>query len=335
MHIDWSSFLTSQSALIEDGLVQHFSSTQGSLESELNQEGFCDLSELAILEVNGTDASDFLHGQLCSDIKKLQPGQSQLSGWCNIKGRVITTFLLHKKEDGFFLLLDRNLNDSISKRLRMFVLRSDVTVTDKSNELVCLGVYGDQMHKCLQDMPDTHTTLSPISGASLSVVISDVAKSCSVWTQLSALADPGLAVHWQAQAMQLGMPWIDASNSEEFLPQTLNMDLIGALSFDKGCYPGQEIVARMHFRGKLKQRAFLGEVQAKTEIVPQTKLFSESVEAHTGMVINAVAKNAHNTLILFSSDLAHRDTVSTHLEHVDGPAVHNLALPYSLKRNIN
>ncbi len=126
------------------------------------------------------------------------------------------------------------------------------------------------------------------------------------------------------------MAWVGKTGSEEFLPQSLNLDLLGGLSFEKGCYPGQEIIARMHFRGKLKQRLFLTTVAVNEPAATGSKLYTVDVKQRIGMVVNASLASDQGCIMLVVLELEYADNMHIHLGAEDGPALQLHALPYSL-----
>ena len=336
MHADWQSFLQQQSANISDGLVLDFGDPLPERSRVLNENNITDLSQFDVLEIKGKDAIDFLHGQCSSDVAALASHQSQFSSWCSIKGRVIASFLLYRSEDGFFLLLERNLTELIHKRLQMFVMRADVSIKNRSNDLIRIGIRGESVHNSLQQFVETNAqnmalTILPSQDAiPRSIVLVPLQHAPACWQQLTARAVTIGSSLWSLYDIMAGVAWVGLAGTEEFLPQSLNLDLTGGLSFNKGCYPGQEIIARMHFRGKLKQRLFLASVTLAQPAEIKSKLYTAAANQHIGMVVNASMQADDSCLLLVVLELEYYNKAGVHLGANDGPALTFLPLPYTL-----
>jgi tRNA-modifying protein YgfZ len=335
MNEQWQAFLTQQSAHIENGLAVDFGDDDSNTESNIASDKniIMDLSQFDVLAISGEDASAFLHSQFCSDVAALAQNEVQTSAWCNIKGRVIASFLLYRASDCYYLLLEKEITEKLQKRLQMFVLRSRVSIVRKSDQMQCIGIRGEIVHKDLQQYR-TNTDESGIEVLGLrdaiprSILLCTSVQARPLWL---ALAKNALAIgskYWSLLDIRAGIAWIGGSGSEEFLPQSLNLDLTGGLSFNKGCYPGQEIVARMHFRGKLKQRLFL--LQASIDEAPAvtSKLHVADRSQYIGMVVNSFLQQNNRCLILATVDLDSINDGDIHLHAVDGPTAEVLSLPY-------
>jgi folate-binding protein YgfZ len=323
MQDNWQNFLLQQIANIEDGL-EHAS----------DDDTFTDLSQFHVLAIAGEDSGDFLHGQFTSDVSSLAVNEVQQSNWCNIKGRVIASFLLYRSHDCYYLLLEREMTDIVIKRLRMFVLRSRVSIDDKSEDLIRIGIRGETSHdhyyQFLEATPETSTIslLSMKDNPVRSVILCPLEQAERLWQHLAEKSNAVGSKLWAMYDIRAGIAWVGQSGSEEFLPQSLNMDLTGGLSFDKGCYPGQEIIARMHFRGKLKQRLFLVQVSVNETPPAKTRLYVAELTQHVGMVVNSIMLENNICLMLAVLDLEiNRSDI--HLNSVDGPKIEVLTLPYS------
>ncbi|MDC9728759.1 MAG: folate-binding protein [Methyloprofundus sp.] len=217
------------------------------------------LSQLGILAISGSDAAAFLQGQTSCDISALKENMPQLGAYCNAKGRTISSFIIIKKTNNIFhLILSGDLIATVQKKLQMYVLRSDVTLTDQSESLCILGLYNykkenkenfypylNESNRCLF-IADTNTCQQLISD----LILHENAQLISInaWRGLDILA---------------GIPWLNSSTSELFVPQMINLDKLGAISFEKGCYTGQEVVARTHYLGKNKRIMLLASCSAE------------------------------------------------------------------------
>lgn len=236
------------------------------------------LPDFCVVTVHGEDAATFLHGQLTNDITGLPDKTARLAAYCTPKGRVLATFLIWRAHDGTLrILMPRDGADDVIKRLRMFVLRARVTFSLLEDD-----VWGIQSHEALSALPGTghdqplgvdflpRGTLIQAPGSQRWWFVAP--RTFDPATDAPALecgvADPDT---WHAADIVCGMPWIRTKTRDTFLPQTLNLDLINGVSFTKGCYPGQEVVARAHYRGTVKRRMALGtatiEIQQLNELI--------------------------------------------------------------------
>lgn len=233
------------------------------------------LPDLGAIEVTGEDAEAFLHAQFTSDIHQIGDQDSQFSAWCDPKGRVIANSLIGKMPAGYLLLLHRELVEKICQRLQMYVLRSRVRV--KAFDGTCTGVRADgqavdsKMSPCIGIPGDEGRRIiaGPVEAAGIPQAPDD-----SRWRLLDIAA---------------GIPWISPPTSGLALPQELNLEALGGLSHHKGCYPGQEIIARLHFRGQVKKRLHGGRVEAASaNPSPGTSLYPAAGSPGSGIVINSV-----------------------------------------------
>ncbi len=234
---------------------------------------FCSLSSYSLLRLTGADRIDFLHSQLTCDLHKLEIGQASLAAWCNPKGRVIVTFIVNRAEDYIDLLVAADMKDAVVKRLRMFVLRAQVEISDCEASAI-IGLAGDPLLACAaepatlpaadwqtgkQDSTDWLRLPGPLPRL---LVYADGTVMQTLWQKLAEHGRPAAESHWTLLNIEARLPWITHSVSEQFLPQMLNLDQNGGLDFNKGCYPGQEVIARLHYRGEVKQRLRYGITQA-------------------------------------------------------------------------
>ncbi len=201
------------------------------------------LNRYGLLSVSGQDAREFLHAQLTNDVRNLSPGRALLAGWCSAKGRLLATVLVIPAPQGFLLQLSRDLAPSVAKRLGLFVLRSKVRIADESDAWAQFGVW------------DADAPAGVIwEASSVSVPVGDrrylrlepaAAPSC--------IPDAGEEA-WTLQEIRAGRPLITQATQDRFLPQMVNLEQLEAVDFRKGCYPGQEIVARAQYLGQVKRR---------------------------------------------------------------------------------
>ena len=295
-----------------------------------------------LIAFNGEDARAFLHAQLTSDVNALPLNRSQYSGYCTPKGRLLASFLLWRDESDYFLQLPAALREPIQKRLSMYILRSKVKARDAGAEFVRFGIAGDGAEARLQilfgNVPRaphevTHrdgVTLLRLPGERFEVVVA-TDKAAAVRQSLAENAETASPEYWDWLEIRAGIPVITPATQEEFVPQMVNFDALGAVSFNKGCYPGQEIVARTHYLGRLKQRMFLAHVA--TDAAPQSgdKLYSADLgDQASGVIVNAAASPDGGYDMLAVIQLSSVGAGVIHLGSRDGPALQLLDLPYEV-----
>ena len=295
----WHEFLTQRGARITQGEVSDFGDPSTELLAATNTAVLCDLSSWSVLRVSGSDAAAFLHGQLTSDVKSLSVRRAQLSAYCSPKGRMLANFVLSRQaEDVFELHLPANQADTVKKRLSLFILRAKVGIEDVTQETIHIGIGGAPevsltLIAHLLNRQPTQFSWERLSNGSMLALPGD--RYClslspqhapEFWQRLTERARPvGFAV-WKWLTIRSGIPIILPVTQDQFIPQMVNWDVLGGISFNKGCYPGQEIVARTQYLGKIKQRLYLA--HCETALAPGEKLFStEFGEQFAGMVVNA------------------------------------------------
>ncbi len=241
-----------------------------------------DLSHNALIEVSGDDATAFLHAQFTNDVQALPQGAAQWNGWCSAKGRLLATFLLVKRAQGYLLLLPMEIAAPIAKRLGMFVLRSKVKIADASDRYARFGIAGKEAAVLAAGIPDA---IALGNDRFLAIVPADTA--AATLDRLAASATRVGRDAWEWTSIHAGIPTIVAATQEAFVPQMANFDLVGGVSFRKGCYPGQEIVARTQYRGILKRRMALAHVPGDPP-APGQKVYSSAFgDQAAGEVVNA------------------------------------------------
>jgi len=231
------------------------------------------LDDLGVLRARGSDAVSFLQGQLSADLRQLTREHSLLAGYHNPQGRVIALLrLLRLGDDDLIAVLPRELIPTVSTRLAKYVLRAKVKLTDEAGSWRISGLLaaGAAQAAAPAVLPSATDAVMPLAGG-LAVRVSGEAPRW-LWVQeaqaTAALSGwvPGPRELWQRAAIAAGEPQVYAATSEEFVAQMLNLDALGAISFDKGCYTGQEVVARAHYRGRVKRR--LQRFTAATALAP-------------------------------------------------------------------
>ncbi|KGB98097.1 aminomethyltransferase folate-binding domain protein [Burkholderia multivorans] len=303
------------------------------------------LAQFGVIDVAGDDAATFLHSQLTNDIEHLDAASARLSGYCSPKGRLLASFLAWRAGHDVRLLVSKDIQAAVQKRLSMFVLRAKAKLADASDALAVVGFAGDvrdALSGIFDALPDgVHVKVDGPAGALIRVP--DAAgRKRYLWIGPRAEVDARLAALdgklpvvspavWDWLDVRAGEPRITQPVVEQFVPQMVNFDVIGAVNFRKGCYPGQEVVARSQYRGTIKRRTALAHVAADTDIVRAgVELFhSDDPGQPCGMIVNAAAAPAGGVDALVEIKLAALDSGSVHVGSAAGPALAFDALPYA------
>src|SRR6266705_6697141 len=224
---------------------------------------FAFLDHLGVLRFRGEDAESFLQGQLTCDVEKASLHSSTYGAYCSPKGRMLANFLLWREEAGFFMALSRDIASSIQKHISKFVLRAKVKVSDASDTIVMAGAAGPKAGQALSKVfpdfpngpngvsrqPDTGTVIKLKDGRFLLSLTPSSASALR--QQLANILVPVGEHAWRWLDIRNGVPLVTAATQDQLVPQMANFELLGGISFDKGCYTGQEVVARMQHLGKL------------------------------------------------------------------------------------
>ncbi|HEX5484790.1 MAG TPA: hypothetical protein VFX23_02220 [Limnobacter sp.] len=260
------------------------------------------LTHMGLVRVTGADSTAFLQAQMTQAIASLSPNKVTLAGYCTAKGRQLASFIVIRHEDAYLMLTHRGLIEPLIKRLRMFVLRSKVVLENVSNQYQINFLQarpGDAMTKSVLDDGSLHISLRPLPGQSdpCALQLNPQAESPDADSAdgHGTPADNAFSV----ALIKLGIPMVTPSTWEEFVPQQINFDLIGGVSFDKGCYPGQEVVARSHYLGKSKKRSVIGLIDVDAPVAEKSDIWLEGKDNEPiGKVVNA-AMDGGQCLVLF------------------------------------
>src|SRR5579862_2124254 len=235
------------------------------------------LDQYGLLQAAGDDARAFLHAQLTNDVENLAPGQARYAGWCSAKGRLLATFLVVPRPDGFLLQLSRDLAPVVAKRLSMFILRSRAKITDAGGQWAQFGIWG----------PGGEAPLSVQESDGVISVRIDAERRL-VFALEGSYAPDASAEDWALAEVRAGRPLINQATQDQFVPQMVNLELSGGVDFKKGCYPGQEIVARAQYRGEVKRRLYrLGGGPSDGPLTPGQPLYADGNTEPAGIVVNA------------------------------------------------
>jgi folate-binding protein YgfZ len=285
----------------------------------------------------GTDAASFLHNQLTNDVLLMKEGQCRLAAFCNAKGRMQASFLVYKRSAEEVLLICRkDLIAQTVKRLSMFVLRAKAKLSDASDDFQLLGLAGDAVRVALNGAHAEPWHRHATGAADVLTLYPALGQARALWIapkDLPAPTAPALSADlWQIGEVMSGIAWVELATFEAFVPQMLNYESVDGVNFKKGCYPGQEVVARSQFRGTLKRRAFI--VQSAAPMTAGQEVFSSLDASQPCGLVAQAANDGDIHVAVVELQLSATENSSLHLGVAHGPALSLLPLPYALREDI-
>lgn len=294
MNQDWTQFLLSQQAVFTQDRRIDFA-------PEMPQGGkrIYPVPQLAVLKASGNDAAKLLQGQMTCNVNDISENRSSLGAFCNPKGRAIATFLLVQRGGDFLLVLPTELLPTVQGRLQKYILRSDVRITDGSEEFCLIGLLGEEEPKegfgpLFATRQEKVVSVKLSSEQSRSLIVAEAGHAADFWTDKVQRENfrPSGSEQWRFLDLVAGLPWLGAATSEEFVPQMLNLDKLGGISFNKGCYTGQEVVARTHYLGKVKRSLLLAEADTTDAPAPNAALVDHAADSaqSAGSVVAAAVE---------------------------------------------
>ena len=348
MNTDWNTFLQQAGAVMTDNRVNDFGAPALELQALGHGNIIADVSHMGLIAVHGADAATFLQGQLTNDIRTVSATCSQISAYCSPKGRMLACMRIFMRDDTYYLSLPRDILDATLQRLRMFVLRAKVTLSDASDARVYIGYAGEHaaatLGAALGTLPTHPNEVITVNGltllrlphrdahASRFGIIGDTVAMQALWNILRPHAQPVGANVWDLLDIRAGIPSVYTTTRDAFVPQMANLDTIGGISFKKGCYTGQEIVARMHYLGTLKRRMMLAKITAAIAPQPGDALYaSGTTNAQSiGTIVTAHAAPPHGEYeALAVVDIKSAGAGQIHLHNATGPILTFIPLPYT------
>ncbi|WBY02014.1 folate-binding protein [Ramlibacter tataouinensis] len=301
-------------------------------------EGRSALSHLGVIRAQGEDAARFLHNQLTQDFALLPPDQARLAAFCTPKGRMLASFVgVAPAPDDILLLTSRDLLAPTLKRLSMFVLRSKVKLADATADYAVHGLAGEAARGVLQGAASAPWSKRAVGAAQVVALYPAAGQARALWVApagepLPQGADLPLDT-WLWGEVRSGIASVTAPVSEAFVPQMLNYESVGGVNFKKGCYPGQEVVARSQFRGTLKRRAYV--VHGEAAMAAGQEVFHESDrEQPCGLVAQAAPAPGGGWDAIVSMQVSAAEGGRLSVGSADGPALERLPLPYELLADI-
>lgn len=302
-------------------------------------------SQLGVIVVTGEDRHTFLQGQLTNDINQLSAG-AQFTGYCTAKGRLLAIFYAAQHDDKIMLLCDRALVPDLIKRLRMYVLRSKVQIEDASERLLAFGVaapdfsapdfsasglttwsWPAQPHQLIASEHGLTIGLPAAAGLTRALLLVSVEQAAAVCTQLLKGLHLASSALWEALEIQAGIPQIVSATREQFVPQMVNLDALHGINFKKGCYTGQEIVARTHYLGKVKRRTLLARLPASPQAPQPGDDLLDNQQQNAGQLVRVAPDGADGWWLLAECRLEAKDAGAITWQ---GLPLHFEPLPYAL-----
>lgn len=297
------------------------------------------LPELGVIAVGGADAISFLQAQLTNDVAHLAAADMQLNGYCTAKGRLLATFHQWRHGDDVMLRLPREILPAVMKRLSMFVLRAKVRLADASDQWTTTGLLGaaDLARRAGVEPPAAPWTGIVIDDARLDrvpdaggtdrfLLTAPAPSSLPPWCADLPRRPAGA---WWRSEIDAAVPTVFAATQEKFVPQMINLEVLGGVSFRKGCYPGQEVVARSQYLGKLKRRMQRAHVD-HSDVAIAGDVYHSDEQQPVGTIVMAAASPQGGTDLLVEAPIDRLQSGSLHLASATGPALTVRGLPYEL-----
>ncbi len=342
MNTEWKSFLTAAGGCFDPSGAVAFAPPRAETQAAARGDVVCALPQLSVVRAEGPEALVFLNSQLTNDLRLIDDAHSQLSAYCTAKGRIVALFRIFKRGTAYYLVLPTVLQENTVKRLRMFVLRSKVTLESVDDEFVCLGCSGPTIGSVLEHLAgglptevdgvrtDGDVTVLHLTGPQPRfLLVAPIAGARELWSKLTRSAAAAGSGAWAWLDIMAGIPTVLPATVEEFVPQHVNLELIGGVSFKKGCYPGQEIVARMHYLGKPKQRMQRLHLAADLPTAAGDKIYAPDLPGQSaGVVVDAQPAPDAGIDLLAVVQLSSVATRDLHLRRADGPRLELRPLPY-------
>ena len=340
---NWIDFIARQGAA--EG-VAHFGDPKAELAVARDGTVLAPLTGDGLIRASGEDTAGFLHNLLTNDVKNLSAGSARFAGLCTAKGRLIATFTIWHDGADLLLMLSADILPGILKKLSMYVLRSKVRLSDAGSERVLLGLAGPDAGSRLTDLgatlPDSPMQTTAFDGGQLVrlddrrfVLSVTPASAVECWTKLSGKVSPVGTAAWRWLEIAAGRPRIVTATQEAFVPQMVNMEVpaLEGVSFHKGCYPGQEIVARTQYLGKVKRRMYRARLE--TAFPAGTDVFTpESGDQHCGALVTIAPSPAGGFECLVVVQSSGHDAGEVHVGSPQGPLLSFLPLPYSISTSV-
>lgn len=342
MNPNWQNFLSSRGARFEADETSDFGDALAELKAAAADTIVAPLTQFGVIRATGDDAAGFLHNLFSNDVLHLGRDHAERCGFCSPKGRLLADFLIWREGHDYLLQLSADIQPALLKRLGMYVLRSKVKLYDANSDLVLLGIAGSGAAAALKtlgaDMPAAPFDVSRFEGGAVirlderrSQLAVHAEAAARVWESLASRLRPVGTPAWRWLEIEAGIPHITLATQEEFVPQMTNLELIGGVSFTKGCYPGQEVVARTKYLGKVKRRTYRAHIDGGCPM-PGTDLFSPDLpDQSCGKVIQAAPSPTGGCEFLASMLMSSAEGGDVRVGSAEGLPLAFRALPYPLE----
>ena len=351
MNIDWKQFLNEQGAQFDEnndiktfGLpeIEHFMVKHGPIVS--------DLSKQALIKASGEEVFSFLQGQFSNDLKEVTDAKAQLTAYCDPQGKVLALIIVFKIAESYFLSFDESLKETILKRLSMFKMMAKVELEEISEELIQIGYAGEFADLDLQrdftlKTKDTYqvevidsqdiqnVTVIKVPGPYHNYrLFGNMDMMKSIWKTLKSNGEAVGSLDWTLLDIVSGQPVINHQTTEQFIAQFINLDKLNAINFKKGCYPGQEIIARTHYRGKATKRMLRIHTKAKLEAKAgeEIKLQDATERSYKFIVISAAPEIYEGTIALVVTTVKALESIKGDLKNENSDVFTIEPMPYDL-----
>ncbi|SEP67114.1 hypothetical protein SAMN05421693_10329 [Ectothiorhodospira magna] len=345
MKPEWKAFLLDAGAEMDNDRVSHYGNPERERSVAVTGDVICDLSHQGLIRARGEEAAAFLQGQFTCDVSEVGPQHSLPGAWCTAKGRMVCTFRLFNRGDAFYLRLPREQVETVLKRLSMYVLRAKVTLEDAGDAFIPLGLSGPHGETLLKDAlgGDIPTQANACTRHDSITIIripghhprfelyGDLESMQQLWHALNVHCAPVGAAQWALMDILAGIPNLYPATAEAFVPQMTNLQQLGGVSFNKGCYPGQEVVARMQYLGKLKRRMYLIHLPVETPPQPGDSLVDpdQPSDQPAGTIVDAQRHPDGGVAALAVMQITSAEAGQSRLERPDGAPAQVVPLPYA------
>lgn len=346
MNTEWRDFLEQASAHLDDVNQPLLASSLEAPAGEASASDLCcNLSHLGLIAARGPESERFLQGQLTCDVRRVTPEHSLIGAHCNPKGRALSSFRLFQRDDTYYLELPQTMTELALGHLRKYLLIAKATLEDASDALVRMGVSGlnaaHRVESVLGSIPEVENSVVTVDGITVIRLPGQrprfelhgtAQQLMNIWNALVPHTRWVESEAWRQMDILAGIPTIYPETTGVFVPQMINLQRLDGISFQKGCYIGQEIVARTHYLGKLKRRMYLARVESPTPPCPGDSLFSPQADPSqsAGQLVDAYHHPSGGYAVLATALIQCAEHGVLRLGDADGPALCLESLPYSL-----
>lgn len=331
---EWRAVLEQGGARFDGAGVADYGQPEAERRQALSVDVMADLSHYGLIEAQGEDARKFLAGQFPGDVRLVSPERGLFTSWCDAKGRAQATFWLLMRGDAFYLVLPRENVATVLAGLKRFLLRVKATLSDPGESLSRLGLSGPGLEARLAaqfgappplEVGETcdfgAITLLAIAGGPHPrwLALGEPTALAGLWRALMPTVRPVGRDAWSLLDILAGIPLLVTETAGEFIPQMLNLEALGGICYTKGCYPGQEVIARLHYRGQLKRQLYRATLDSGRIPAPGSKLYGEEIAESVGTVVSAARHPDGRVALLAVIKIEEKGLGPVRLEGAEGP----------------